>query len=178
MRRLFGESEALGDESLEALTQIDAQPVALPPSIADADPVVAFQDMLISHNELDRQILEVRRQDEERRRDVLRSMLDVADSLDRMIRFARLQNDLKTPAAEKLIEALESTKRIMQRNLGKAGVKRLETLGTVPDTEFCEIHSERDAAGTQPGTVIEELLPGYTIDGKLLRAASVIVAAE
>ncbi len=178
LQRLLGRLKTQTVYQLDNLTHIDAQPIEIPQLIADANPVTAFQDLLISHNGLDRQILEIRRANEEQRRTILRSMLDVADSLDRMIRFALSQNELKTPTAEKLIEGLESTKRITQRNLGKAGVKRLETIGTIPDTEFCEIHSERKADGAQPGTVIDELLSGYTLDGKLLRAATVIVAAE
>ncbi len=178
VQRMFGRSEPANLAALESLTRIDALPVDLPASISDADPVAAFQESLIAQNKLDRQVIEIQRSSEERRREILRSMLDIADGLDRIVRFAQAHDEFKSPEGTKLLEGLESVKRVTQRNLGKAGVKRIDTLGVIPDTEFCEIHSERTVPGAQPGIVVDELLPGYTIDGKLLRAASVVVAAD
>jgi molecular chaperone GrpE (heat shock protein) len=54
----------------------------------------------------------------------------------------------------------------------------MSTLGKVPDTEFCAIDDERDDENAEPGTVVEELIVGYTLNGKVLRTAVVVVAAE
>lgn len=157
--------------------QITAAPIDVPEQAATVDVGSAYQSLLLAHRELERKLTDAQRTAAEDEHRLLLSMLDVADALDRLIVFAGQSGDPATRTGRTFIDGLESARRILLRNLGKFGVRRLTMIGTIADTEFCAIDSERDDATAESGTVVEELIVGYTHNGKSLRTAIVIVAA-
>jgi molecular chaperone GrpE len=65
--------------------------------------------------------------------------------------------------------------------LERHGIKKVETKGAAFNPELHQAISEVDAkdgakGGANPGEVVETLQTGYTINGRLLRAAMVVVA--
>jgi molecular chaperone GrpE len=157
---------------------IEAAPIDIPQQAASVDVASAYLNLLQTNNALERKLTDTQRNAAESEHKLLLSMLDVADALDRLIDFAAQTGDPATRVGKTFVDGLESTRRIMQRRLEKAGVRRMSTLGTIPDTTFCAIDSERSDADATPGVVIEELIAGYSFNGKVLRTAIVVVAAE
>jgi molecular chaperone GrpE len=160
------------------LLQIEAAPIDVPQNTLNLDIKAAYEGQLLAFNALEREHKDFQRTTIENQRKLLSSMLDVVDALDRLLAFTARSGDPATVAGKTLVDGLESTRRIILRNLGKVGVARMSTLGKVPDTEFCAIDDERDDENAEPGTVVEELIVGYTLNGKVLRTAVVVVAAE
>lgn len=152
-------------------------PIDLPERAMSVDFGADYQSLLVQHNKRERERDDALRNAAEHERRLLLAMLDVADALDRLIASAAQTSDPATKSGKALIDGLESSRRILLRNLGKFEVKRLSTLGAIPDTEFCAIDSEREDESAEPGAVVEELIIGYTHKGKSLRTAVVVVAA-
>ena len=60
--------------------------------------------------------------------------------------------------------------------LERHGVTRIEALGKPFNAEFHQAMMEVEDASVPTGTVVQELIPGYLIAGRLLRAAMVAVS--
>ena len=64
-------------------------------------------------------------------------------------------------------------------NFGKhfkdLGVEKIKTEGA-SDPNFHEVIMKQEKEGIEPEQIIQEVAAGYTLSGKLLRAAKVIVA--
>ncbi len=116
---------------------------------------------------------QVRRADEavgaERER-LLRLILPVADNLARAL-------SQEGQVDQSLRQGVELTYRELIRFLEAEGVTRIETVG-LPFTP--ELHEAVATAATDAGagTVVEEVAGGYTLGGRLLRPARVIVATQ
>jgi molecular chaperone GrpE len=61
---------------------------------------------------------------------------------------------------------------VLERN----GVKRDDPKGTLFDPNLHQAMAEQEAEGITPGTILETLAPTWTLNGRLLRSAMVIVA--
>ena len=62
---------------------------------------------------------------------------------------------------------------LIQKFLKDIGVEKIKTIGEKFDPHFHEAVETVDANDKEDGTIVEELKPGYTFNGKLLRPASV-----
>ena len=69
-------------------------------------------------------------------------------------------------------EAVELRDGDKSRYLGKGVLKAVEAV----NTEIRELLKLLDGASVPAGTIVQELIPGYLIAGRLLRAAMVAVA--
>ncbi|MBI4262380.1 nucleotide exchange factor GrpE [Candidatus Uhrbacteria bacterium] len=58
------------------------------------------------------------------------------------------------------------------------GIEKMETIGKLFSVEFHEAVGKLAVEGSPPGTIVEEAQAGYTMHGKVLRHAKVIVAEE
>ncbi len=58
------------------------------------------------------------------------------------------------------------------------GIEKMETIGKPFSVEFHEAVGKRAVEGSSPGVILQEVQPGYTMHGKVLRHAKVIVAEE
>jgi len=103
---------------------------------------------------------------------LLRELIPVLDNFDRALQAVRA-----TGEAAKVVEGIELTQRELLRVLERAGVTRYGALGATFDPTRHEA-AARVVSPDQPAdTVIAEITPGYLLNGRVLRAAQVAVAA-
>jgi len=100
----------------------------------------------------------------------------VADNLGRAL--AALPDDLRAldPAVRNVIVGVQATDRELQSVLERHGVTRVESLGKPFNADFHQAMMEIEDPTVPTGTVVQELIPGYLIAGRLLRAAMVAVS--
>jgi molecular chaperone GrpE len=115
---------------------------------------------------------QIRRADEaiaaERER-LLRSILPLADNLNRALSYNNSTED-------NLRQGVELTRRELLRSLEAEGVTKIETVGHAFTPELHEAVAVVPAQA-ESNTVIEEVEGGYRLGEKLLRPAKVVVAA-
>ena len=99
-------------------------------------------------------------------------LLAVRDSLDAGLEAAE-QAD-----ADALREGSAATLKLLAKVMGQFGVEELDPLGEPFDPNFHEAMTMQPSADMEPGSVMVVLQKGYTLNGRLLRPARVVVAAE
>jgi molecular chaperone GrpE len=98
-------------------------------------------------------------------------LLEVADGLDLGI-AAGADAD-----AGRLIEGMEATRRLLLRAFERAGMALVEPAPGEPFTpQLHEAMTTQESAEAAPGTVLSVVQKGYTLNGRLLRPARVVVA--
>lgn len=104
-----------------------------------------------------------------------RDILSVADNLSRALQAipAELRDDDKFKG---LVGGLEATERELAAVFGRHGISRVESLGQSLDPNRHQAMLELPSAEVEPGTIVQELQPGYVIKDRLLRPALVAVA--
>lgn len=105
-----------------------------------------------------------------------RDTLSVADNLGRAL--GALPADLESldPALRNVIAGVQATERELQSVLERHGITRIEALGKPFNAEFHQAMMEIEDPSVPAGTVVQELIPGYLLAGRLLRAAMVAVS--
>lgn len=104
-----------------------------------------------------------------------KDVLSVADNLGRAL-SALPDGDAIEPALKNVIVGVQATERELQSVLERHGVTRVEALGKPFNAEFHQAMMEVEDPSVPAGTVVKELIPGYLIAGRLLRAAMVAVS--
>ncbi len=107
--------------------------------------------------------------------DFARDMAGVADDLARALEAPPAALG-EVEEASSFLEGLELTRRNLEAALGRHGITRIDPAGEPFDHNYHEALFELDAAGAEPGTVIQVVRAGYRIHDRLLRAAQVGVA--
>jgi len=102
-----------------------------------------------------------------------RDLLSVADNLGRAL--SALPNDLD-PAIKNVIVGVQATERELLSVLERHGVSRIESVGKPFNADFHQAMMEIDDPSVPAGTVVQEMIPGYLLAGRLLRAAMVAVS--
>ena len=105
-----------------------------------------------------------------------KDMLSVADNLGRALSALPGDTDAVDPALKNVIVGVQATERELQAALERHGVTRIEALGKPFTAEFHQAMMEIEDPSVPAGTVVQELIPGYLIAGRLLRAAMVGVS--
>jgi molecular chaperone GrpE len=105
-----------------------------------------------------------------------KDVLSVADNLGRAL--SALPGDLAMvdPALRNVLVGVQATERELQSVLERHGITRIDTLGKPFNAEFHQAMMEIEDPSVPAGTVVQELIPGYLIAGRLLRAAMVGVS--
>lgn len=104
-------------------------------------------------------------------RDIVQSLLDVLDDSERAAKSLETATDL---AQVKEGVALVFNK--LKASLHSKGLKKMETLGTEFDPEMHEAITEIPAGDpSMAGKVMDEVIPGYYLNDKLIRHAKVVV---
>lgn len=98
-------------------------------------------------------------------------LLEVLDGLDQ-----GLQLQLESDEAKKVAEGMELTQRKLLVVLEKFGVKAIEAQGQPFNPDLHEAMVAQENADVAPDTVLMVLQKGYTLHGRLLRPARVIVS--
>src|SRR5882672_5606152 len=105
-----------------------------------------------------------------------RDVLPVADNLGRAL--SALPADLESidPALRNVITGVQATERELKSVLERHGVTRIESVGKPFNADFHQAMMEIEDPSVPAGTVVQELIPGYLLAGRLLRAAMVAVS--
>jgi molecular chaperone GrpE len=81
-------------------------------------------------------------------------------------------------SAESLLEGSNATLKLLAGTLQRFGIVEVDPAGEPFDPEFHEAISMQPSTAVEPGSVVSVVQKGYTLNGRLLRPAMVIVAAE
>lgn len=80
--------------------------------------------------------------------------------------------------AETLLKGKEATLKQLLATLERFGVQELDPHGEPFDPAFHEAMTVQPSADVEPGSVLSVFQKGYALNGRLLRPARVVVAAE
>ena len=81
-------------------------------------------------------------------------------------------------SVESLIEGSNATLKLLGTTMERFGIVEVFPEGEPFDPEFHEAISMQPSDDVEPGSVVTVVQKGYTLNGRLLRPAMVIVAAE
>jgi molecular chaperone GrpE len=102
---------------------------------------------------------------------LIRDLVPVLDNLDRALTAARSEGGTSA-----LREGVELIQRELLKVLERAGVTRYSAQGTSFDPTRHEAVARVVNPEVAPDTVVDEILPGYMLNNRVLRAALVSVA--
>lgn len=102
--------------------------------------------------------------------DLISDILIVLDSFD--ISIASIKNNAPNAQDNKFIQGMELIKMQLEDVLRRRGLEIIKTVGEQFNPEFHESVGEVEAEGS-PGIVIEEIMRGYKLNEKVIRAAKV-----
>ena len=98
-------------------------------------------------------------------------LIDVRDTLEMGIGAAG--SAAETP---KLIEGMQATLRLIDKAFDKAGIAVVDPAGQPFNPEFHEAMVTQPSPDQSPGTVLAVVQKGFTLNGRLLRPARVVIA--
>jgi len=101
-----------------------------------------------------------------------RELLAVKDSLEMGLE-AGASADVQS-----LLEGSEATLKLLAVTLERFGITEVDPAGEPFDPEYHEAMTMQPSADAEPGSVLTVIQKGYSLNGRLLRPARVIVAAE
>ena len=105
-----------------------------------------------------------------------RDMLAIKDHLDRAL--AAVSDELRADkTASQFLAGIEATSRELDAVFQRHGVKRIEAVGELLDPHRHQAMIEMPS-DQEPGTIVEEMQPGYMMKDRLLRPALVGVARK
>jgi len=81
-------------------------------------------------------------------------------------------------SVESLLEGSEATLKILGVTMQQFGIEVLDPAGEPFDPEFHEAISMQPSDDVEPGSVVVVVQKGYSLNGRLLRPAMVVVAAD
>lgn len=99
-------------------------------------------------------------------------LLAVRDSLE----LGLAAGDNEQTDAAKLVEGMQLTERMLANAMDKFGVERVNPLGEAFNPELHEAVSMQETDSQAANTVVTVMQNGYTLNGRVLRAAMVVVA--
>ena len=99
-------------------------------------------------------------------------LLDVRDSLEMGL------STVETADAEQLRIGSEATLKLLATTMERFGIQELDPQGEPFDPQFHEAMTMQPSADVEAGSVLTVFQKGYTLNGRLLRPARVVVAAE
>jgi molecular chaperone GrpE len=173
------------DQATAAYTQQAAEgtqsPEAPGPSPVDAlqAEIADLKDQLLrAYAEMDN----IRKRGERERLDTqkyavskfARDMLAVADNLERALAAVPAGSD--DPILKGLMEGVMVTERGLASTLERYGIKRIVAEGALFDPHQHEAVMEQQDPSVPSGTIVRVFEAGYTIEDRVLRPASVVVA--
>ena len=106
-----------------------------------------------------------------------RDMLAIKDHLDRAL--AAVSDELRgDKVASNFLAGIESTARELDAVFQRNGVTRIDAVGQPLDPHRHQAMMEIPRDDAEPGTIVEEMQPGYMLKDRLLRPALVGVAKK
>lgn len=106
-----------------------------------------------------------------------RDMLAIKDHLDRAL--AAVGEDLRADkTASQFLAGIEATARELEAAFARHGIERVKSIGEPLDPHRHQAMIEIATDDVEPGTIVEEMQPGYVMKDRLLRPALVGVAKK
>ena len=106
-----------------------------------------------------------------------RDMLAIKDHLDRAL--AAVGDDLRADkTASQFLAGIEATAREIEAAFARHGVERVKSIGEPLDPHRHQAMLEIPTDQADPGSIVEEMQPGYMMKDRLLRPALVAVAKK
>lgn len=106
---------------------------------------------------------------------VLSSLLTVIDNFDLTVNSLKSDNDDKV---QNIVRGIEMIRTQFIDTLKNNGLTEVESLGKQFDPNFHEAVAQAPAPGKENNEVITEYQRGFVLNGRLLRAAKVVVASN
>jgi molecular chaperone GrpE len=103
---------------------------------------------------------------------LVRDFIPILDNLDRALEAARAGGETSS-----IVDGVELIRRESLKVLEKHGVTRYGALGQKFDPNQHEAIARVVSLDKEPGTVVGEIAAGYSLRGRVIRAAQVAVAA-
>lgn len=104
---------------------------------------------------------------------VLSSLVEVVDNLDRTISALEKDDDDKV---KNIVTGVNMVRKQFLDVLSQNGLSEVESLGKIFDPNFHEAMAQQPAEDKEDQEIITEFQKGYVLNGRLLRAAKVIIA--
>lgn len=106
---------------------------------------------------------------------VLSDLIQVVDNFERTIEMLKHDQD---PKIKNIVTGIDMVQKQFIDTLSKHGLTTVHSVGKDFDPNFHEAVAQEYAEGANPNQVIKEFQKGYTLNGRLLRAAKVVVAND
>ncbi|HEX8248930.1 MAG TPA: nucleotide exchange factor GrpE [Pyrinomonadaceae bacterium] len=109
--------------------------------------------------------------------DLATQMLPVVDNLERALDSSDALADGKSPEFQHFLDGIFLVNQQLGEVLAEMGIEPIYSVGKTFDPHFHEAAATEETAEYPPNTVTKELLRGYRMDEKIIRAAIVKVSA-
>ncbi len=106
--------------------------------------------------------------------DLIKDLLGILDDMERALEAARVNHGEDDP----LFKGMQLVHDKALTTLGKFGLEVIDAKDKPFDPELHSAMARMPSAETEPNTVLEELIKGYTLKGRTIRPTSVVVATE
>lgn len=104
---------------------------------------------------------------------VLSGLVEVIDNLDRTLDAIKNDDDEKV---KNIFVGVDMVKKQMMDTLKASGLEKVESIGKIFDPNYHEAMAQQPAPDKEDQEIIQVFQDGYMLNGRLLRAAKVIVA--
>ena len=183
-RRLKIPAVTTNDENIHASDPSGAEtnPKAADTAESAPDPIAAERDqirdqLLRTAADFDNFRKRTRRELEEAkirgRDDAMREILPVFDNLERAVAAAESAQTI-----ESVVEGVKMVLKLFEDTVERIGLTRVKAVGERFDPAMHEAIQQQETDVHQPGTILAEVVPGYMVGQRLLRAAMVVVARK
>ena len=105
--------------------------------------------------------------------EAIKEILPVFDNLERAVAAAE-----NAQAISSVIEGVKMVLKLFEDTAERMGLKRIKTVGERFDPAMHEAIQQQETDASPPGTILNEVVPGYMFGQRLLRAAMVVVARK
>lgn len=104
---------------------------------------------------------------------ILKALIPVIDSLE----LALKHSDINDPAIKPIVEGVQNTTTLLVKELGKFGVEGVDPHGKAFDPNLHQAISMVPSAEVEANCVLSVMQKGYTLNGRVVRPAMVIVSS-
>jgi molecular chaperone GrpE len=106
---------------------------------------------------------------------VLSDLLQVVDNFERTIDMLKHDED---PKIKNIVVGMDMVTKQFIDTLAKHGLTPVAAIGKEFDPHLHEAMAQEYVEGAKPNHVVKEFQKGYSLNGRLLRAAKVVVASD
>ena len=107
------------------------------------------------------------------RDDAIKDILPVFDNLERAVAAADSAQSITS-----VVEGVKMVLKLFEDTAERMGLTRVKTVGERFDPAMHEALQQQETDAHPPGTILTEIVPGYMVGQRLLRAAMVVVARK